>query len=283
MANIAYIGTGLLGSALAEAALGRGDRVTVWNRSENKARALEAFGAVVAATAADAARGAERVHLVLRDDAVVEEIIRNIRPALGPDTVLLDHSTTLPHLTAQRVERLASEGIRYLHCPTFAGPAAARQSQGIMLVSGPQAVYEQAKDALEKQTGKLVYLGERPDLAAAYKLIGNTLIISLGSLISDLFTIAAANEVSPADALRLLEFFNPTTMLQNRGRRMARADFEASFALSMARKDVQLILDSVGERPMALMPAIAARMDQVIAEGLGDRDYGVIAHDALGL
>ena len=65
MATIAFLGTGLLGAAFAEAAAKRGDRVTVWNRSADKARALEGFGITVAASAADAVRGAARVHLVL--------------------------------------------------------------------------------------------------------------------------------------------------------------------------------------------------------------------------
>uniref|UniRef100_UPI0027BA56E0 NAD(P)-binding domain-containing protein n=1 Tax=Gemmatimonas sp. TaxID=1962908 RepID=UPI0027BA56E0 len=64
MTAIAYLGTGLLGSGFAEAALGRGDSVTVWNRTREKAHALTAFGASVADTPADAVRGATRVHLV---------------------------------------------------------------------------------------------------------------------------------------------------------------------------------------------------------------------------
>ncbi|MFN9088117.1 MAG: NAD(P)-binding domain-containing protein, partial [Gemmatimonadaceae bacterium] len=75
MAHIAYLGTGLLGSGFVEAALQRGDSVTVWNRTREKAAALIPFGALVADTPADAVRGAERVHLVLKDDAVVEEVI----------------------------------------------------------------------------------------------------------------------------------------------------------------------------------------------------------------
>src|SRR5687767_564866 len=91
---IAFIGTGLLGGALAEAAAGRGDRVVVWNRTAAKAHALEQFGVTVAPTPADAVRGASRVHLVLPDDEVVDEIVAAIRDSLAPDAVIVDHSTT---------------------------------------------------------------------------------------------------------------------------------------------------------------------------------------------
>src|SRR5690348_18365366 len=100
MAHIAFLGTGLLGGAFAEAAAKRGDTVSAWNRTAEKAQALAQFGVKPAATPADAVRGASRVHLILRDDAVVEEVIAAARPALSAGAVIVDHTTTLPTLTA---------------------------------------------------------------------------------------------------------------------------------------------------------------------------------------
>src|SRR6266496_3342395 len=139
MTHIAYLGTGLLGTGFVHAAVKRGDHVTVWNRTVEKAKALEPLGVRVAATPADAVRGATRVHLVLRDDAVVEAVVAALRPGLAHDTIIIDHSTTQPALTAERARRLNAEGVRYLHCPVFIGPAAARESQGTILASGPRA------------------------------------------------------------------------------------------------------------------------------------------------
>lgn len=281
MTAIAYLGTGLLGSGFVEAALSRGDSVTVWNRTRDKASALAQHGATVADTPADAVRGAERVHLVLKDDAVVEEIIAALRPGLAPGAIICDHTTTQPALTAQRAARLAADNIHYLHCPVFIGPAAARQAQGIIMVSGPEALYARVRPALEQQAQKVVYWGERADLAAAYKLMGNAFIIGLGALVSDVFTLAAGTDVSAPDSLKLLEFFNPGTMLQNRGRKMSEGDFAASFELVMARKDIRLMMETTGARPLATIPGIAARMDEVIAQGHGHEDFGVIARDAV--
>src|ERR1035437_8093054 len=130
MSNIAFLGTGLLGGAFAEAAAKRGDTVTAWNRSPEKVRALKQFGVIAAATPAEAVRGAARVHLILKDDAVVEAVLAAARAGLAPDAVIIDHSTTLPTLTAARAARLQAEGVKYLHCPVFMGPAAARKAQG---------------------------------------------------------------------------------------------------------------------------------------------------------
>ena len=137
MANVAFLGTGLLGAAFAEAAVKRGDTVTAWNRSPDKVLALARFGIKAAATPAEAVRGASRVHLVLKDDAVVEEVISAARSGLSAEAMLIDHTTTLPRLTADRAKRLHAQGVKYLHCPVFMGPAAARNAQGLMMVAGP--------------------------------------------------------------------------------------------------------------------------------------------------
>ncbi len=281
MTTIAFLGTGLLGSGFVEAACQRGDTVTVWNRTIDKARALTPFGATVANTPADAVRGATRVHLVLKDDEVVEDVVRQLRGGLSPEAIIVDHTTTQPALTAERATRLNAEGVHYLHCPVFIGPAAARQSQGIILAAGPTALFDTVKDALGHMAARVEYFGERPDMAAAYKLMGNAFIIGMGALLSDVFSIAKGSDIAPPDALKLLEFFNPGNILQGRGRTMAAGKFDASFELVMARKDVRLMMETAGDLPLAVLPSLAARMDAVIAEGFGAADFAVIAKDAI--
>ncbi|HKP28604.1 MAG TPA: NAD(P)-dependent oxidoreductase [Gemmatimonadales bacterium] len=276
MANIAFLGTGLLGSAFVEAAQQRGDQVTVWNRTIDKARKLETFGARVATSPAEAVRGAERVHLVLKDDAAVEEVVAALRPGLASGTIIVDHTTTLPTLTAERATRLNAAGVKYLHCPVFIGPSAARKSQGIIMASGPGALFESVKPALEKQAAQVEYLGERPDLAAVYKLLGNAFIIGIMGITSDVFAVARGAGVEALDALKLLDFWNPAAVIKGRGRSMANQDFTPSFELTMARKDMRLMLETAEGQPLAMLPGLAARMDAVIAEGYGDRDMAVI-------
>jgi 3-hydroxyisobutyrate dehydrogenase len=281
MTQIAYLGTGLLGGALAEAAAKRGDTVTVWNRTMEKARALEPFGVRVAPTPADAGRGAARVHLVLKDDAVVEEVVTALRPGLAPNAIIVDHTTTQPALTAERATRLAADGVRYIHCPVFIGPAAARAGQGIILASGPQAIFDDVKDALQRMAPRVEYFGERPDLAAVYKLCGNAIIIGLASIVADVFAVAGGSGVAPEDALKLMDFFNPAAILTGRGRNMAKQNFDPAFELVMARKDVRLMLETANGTPLITLPAIAARMDALIEAGLGGQDLGIIGRDAV--
>lgn len=281
MANIAFLGTGLLGSAFAEAAAKRGDTVTAWNRSAVKAQALAQFGIKAAATPADAVRGASRVHLILKDDGVVDEVIAAARAGLGEGAVIIDHSTTSPKLTVERAARLAAAGVKYLHCPVFMGPPAARSAQGSMIVAGPKAIFESVKAELAQMTGKLDYLGERSDLAAAKKLFGNALFIGLWAVLADVLTLAKACDVAPEDAIDVLKGIDLNAVVAGRGASMARGDFKPNFELTMALKDVSLMLDTADGLPLAALPGIAARMDQLIDAGLGDRDASVMAAHAV--
>lgn len=276
MAQIAFLGTGLLGAAFAEAAAARGDTVTAWNRTVAKAQALARFGVKSAASPAEAVRGASRVHLVLRDDAVVDEVIAAARPGLAAGAILLDHTTTRPDLTAARAKRLRAGGLDYLHCPVFMGPAAARQAQGSMMVAGPRALFERVEADLAKMTARLEYLGERADLAAAHKIFGNTVIIGLVAIMADVLAIARSSGVDPQAAIDRLRTLDLNAMVARRGVAMAKGDFTPSFELAMARKDVGLMLETAEGAPLAALPAIAARMDELIAAGHGGKDASAL-------
>lgn len=279
MPPIAFLGTGLLGSAFVEAALARGERVAVWNRTTERTRALAEAGARVAHSPAEAVAGVARAHLVLSDDDVVDAVIAAMRPGLAPDTVIVDHTTTLPARTAARALRLEAEGIRYLHCPVFIGPAAARRAQGTILASGRREFFDLVEPALRQQAARVEFLSERPDHAAILKLCGNALILGTTALVSDALSVARGAGLSPEEALKVTGIVSTENVISGRGRKLAAGDFTPSFELVMARKDLRLMIESAGDLPLMTLPGIAARMDGLIAEGLGALDYGVIGRD----
>ncbi len=281
MANTAFLGTGLLGAALAEAAAQRGDTVSAWNRTADKASALARFGIRAAATPADAVRGATRVHLVLRDDEVVDEVLALARPSLAPDAIVLDHTTTLPAKTAERATRLNAAGVSYLHCPVFMGPAAARASQGAMMVSGPRTLFDRVQADLSRMTGRLDYLGERPDLAAVNKICGNTLIIGLAGIVADVIAQAAERGIDPQAALGFLGKLDANGMIARRGQSAASNNFTPTFELTMARKDVGLMIETAGTRPLAVLSGLATRMDALISQGHGAKDLAALSIDSI--
>ena len=93
----------------------------------------------------------------------------------------------------------------------------------------------------------------------------------------------AAVSLSPQalEAIDLARLFDLNAMVATRGASMAQGDFAPSFELAMARKDFGLMLETAGGRPLAVLPGIAARMDQLIAAGQGAADVTSLARDAL--
>ena len=71
----AFLGMGLLGSNFVKAMLQKGDEVQVWNRTASKAKALEAHGAKAFENIEEAVAGASIVHVTLKDDATVDEVL----------------------------------------------------------------------------------------------------------------------------------------------------------------------------------------------------------------
>ena len=250
-----------------------GTAVTVWNRTASKARALEQYGALVAASPQDAVASVERIHLVLPDDAIVDRVLGQIGPALQPGAVVVDHSTTLPEATKGRAESLRASGIRYVHAPVFMSPAMAAEGAGLMLVSASRSDFDAVRPALEKMTGEVWYLGERPDLAAAYKLFGNCMLFAISGGLADVITMARANAIDPIEGLSVFQKFQAANIINVRGPRMARGETTpASFAVEMARKDVGLMIAAAKGQPLVALPCIAKRMDEVIAAGAGSQD-----------
>jgi 3-hydroxyisobutyrate dehydrogenase len=281
---IAFFGTGMLGSGFVRALRRRGEDVHVWNRTHAKAKALEVHGARAFADPADAARDATRIHLSVSDDAAVDDVLERARAGFAPGVVIVDHTTTAASGTAARVARWQDRAIAFVHAPVFMGPQNALESTGIMLVSGDPARVESLKPALEAMTGKLVNFGPRVDAAAAFKLLGNLYLMFLTTGLADFLALAKATGVAPEDAAKLLDVFNPGVTVGARMKRMLDGKFsEPSWELSMARKDARIMLEEAARAnvPLAVLPAIAARMDAVIAEGHGGDDWTVLAKDAL--
>jgi 3-hydroxyisobutyrate dehydrogenase len=277
--KIAYFGTGLLGAGFVRRLLENGHQVNVWNRSSEKARALEADGATVCATPADAVRGVEQLHLTLADDASVDAVLEPIAETIDAATWIVDHTTTAPTPTAERVARWNARGKRFVHAPVFMGPANTREGTGFMLISGDSARIDALAPLLATMTGKLVRLGDAPERAAAFKLFGNLAIISMIATLGDVNRLAHATGISTADAMALFDTFNPGASLPMRAAKIASGDLTPSFELTMARKDVRLMIEEAARHgvDLAVMPAVAALMDGAIAAGDGANDSTAMA------
>jgi 3-hydroxyisobutyrate dehydrogenase-like beta-hydroxyacid dehydrogenase len=275
--TVAFFGAGRLGSGFVKALSRRGVNVRVWNRTFEKAQALESGRVQAIRSGAEAARGAARVHLCLRSDESVDETLGEALDAIAPGTPVIDHTTVLPANVPARVARLQERGIPFMHAPVFMGPPNAEASTGLMLASGDKALFDRVRGALEPMTGTLWYIGERSDLAAVFKLMGNAMILAIVGGLNDMFAIAKANNVDRVTAYTLFEQYHPAGQIAGRGKRMAHEDYEPAWTLDMAAKDAALMLQSAQGYDLPVITAVECALREAVRRGLGERDLAALA------
>ncbi len=273
--KIAFFGAGLMGAGFIRRMLANGNQVNVWNRSPARAKALEEHGAKAFADAAAALQGVDRIHLSLGDDASVDAVLEPLAGAIAAATPIVDHTTTAPTPTRERVARWDARKRLFVHAPVFMAPANCHEGTGLMIVSGEKARCDAQMPVLQTMTGKVIYLGEGTDRAAAFKLFGNLALIGMAGVLGDVVRLAQACGVDPADAMGLFANFNPGQILPTRAAKIASGPYEPpSFEMAMARKDVRLMIEEAQRGGFALevMPAVMAVYDAGIARGEGHLD-----------
>ncbi|HEY8919499.1 MAG TPA: NAD(P)-dependent oxidoreductase [Chitinophaga sp.] len=281
---VAFLGMGLLGANFVRAMIRKGVQVQVWNRTASKATALEADGAKAFAEAADAVRGADVIHIVVKDDAAVNEVLANASAGFKPGAIIIDHTTTSAEGAIQRTKDWKARGFTYLHAPVFMGPQNALESTGYMLVSGDQEVIKKLEPALSQMTGKVINFGPEEGRAAGMKLIGNLFLVSFTAGIADTLSLAKALNIPLGDISTLFDSWNPAAMLPARLKRVSSGKYDQpSWELNMARKDTGLFMEAAakGGTNLAVIPAIAKEMDRWIEKGHGNDDWTVIGKDAV--
>jgi 3-hydroxyisobutyrate dehydrogenase len=280
----AFLGMGLLGSNFVKAMIKKGDQVQVWNRTAAKAKALEADGAKAFDDVADAVKGADVIHIVLKDDASVNEVLAKASAGFKPGAIIIDHTTTSAQGAIERTKQWKDRGYSYQHAPVFMGPPNALESTGNMLVSGDQDLIAKLQPELSKMTGKVINFGPEVGKAAGMKLIGNLFLIAFTAGIADMLALAKALGISSGDVSALFDSWNPGAAAPARLKRIANGDYSnPSWELSMARKDAGLMIAAaeLGGVSLAVIPSIAVEMDRWIAKGHGNDDWTVIGKDAV--
>lgn len=280
----AFLGMGLLGSHFVRAMINKGDTLQVWNRTTSRAKEVEQYGAKAFENVTDAVKGAELIHVTLKDDASVNEVLEAARSGLSKGAIIIDHTTTSKEGAIERTKLWKERGFQYQHAPVFMGPANALDSSGFMLVSGEQQLIDKLEPELSKMTGKLLQFGSEVGKAAAIKLLGNTFLVCFTAGIRDTLMVGKAQGVSASEVAALFSSWNPGAQLPARLKRMTDGNFTSpSWELAMARKDTGLFLEAAAKAnlELALIPGAAKLMDQWIEKGFGDNDWTVIAKDAV--
>ena len=175
--RVALIGLGLMGSGMARRLLGAGFPLTVWNRNPERAKALAAEGAHVAATPRDAAARADVVLSMVADDAASRAVWLGDDGALAGATrgaVLVESSTLTVGWIGQLFREVAARGCELLDAPVTGSKPHAASGELVFLVGGSAAALETARPVLTAMSRAILHVGAT-GRGALLKLVNNFL------------------------------------------------------------------------------------------------------------
>jgi 3-hydroxyisobutyrate dehydrogenase-like beta-hydroxyacid dehydrogenase len=280
--QIGFVGLGRMGAAMARNLLRVGHQATVYNRSPEKAGALAGEGARVAASPAEAARGAEAVLTMLADDAAVRHVVfgeNGIKGAIEPGGIHVSHST----ISTALARELASAGHAYVSAPVFGRPDAAEARKLIVVAAGPADQVGRCRplfDAVGRQT---VIAGAEAWQANAVKLCGNFMLASMLEAFGEACALLRKSGVAPHIFLEAMNGLFGSPVYANYGGMVADERFEpAGFAVTLALKDLRLALAAAEEcaAPMPLASLIHDHLLAAVANGQGAMDWSSVARVA---
>ena len=284
--DVGFIGLGNMGAGIARSLLRAGHRVTVYNRTRERAEALRREGASVATSVAEACRG-EAVLTMLADDAALESV------AFGEGGILRalprgHHHMSLSTISVELSEKLTAEHARadqqFVAAPVFGRPEAAEAAKLTVFAAGAREAVERCKPLLEAIGQELVVIGERPSQANVVKLTGNFLIASVLESLSEAFAFARKSGI---DAAVLLDFFTSTIfnvpVYKTYGALIVEGKHEqVGFGLPLGLKDVRLVLQAAERQsvPMPIASVLRDRFVTALARGYQDKDWSVVGRVA---
>lgn len=240
---IAFLGTGLMGAPMVRRLLGAGFAVTVWNRDGSKAEALAADGARVAATAAEAAQGAEIVFTMLSDGTAVGDVLfgQGVAEALKPGAVVVDTSSIAPNLARAHAEKQAARGIAHLDAPVSGGTVGAEAGTLAIMAGGDAAVVERLADVFAP-LGRVTHVG--PSGAGQVCKLANQQIVAvtIGALAEAMVLVEAGGASRAAFRNAIRGGFAESRILDLHGARMVERRFDPGGPSRLQLKDLDTAL-----------------------------------------
>jgi len=284
--DIGLIGLGRMGQGMTRSFLRAGHRVTVYNRTRERAEALRGQGAGVAETIAEACRSGVVLTMVA-DDAALQSLVfaeGGILRALPLGGLHISSSTISVALSAQLAAAHAEAGQAFVSAPVFGRPEAAAEGRLLVVVAGPPEAIEKCRPLLAAISARLEVFGDRPALANAVKLAGNFLIANVIEALAEGLVFLRSSGVDPAQFLELFTgtLFN-APIYKSYGSILLKGDYDTvGFSLPLGLKDIRLFLAAADARnlPMPVASLLRDRMLTAMARGYQDRDWCVLGQVA---
>ena len=264
MAQVAFLGLGVMGFPMAGHLAAAGHQVTIYNRSPQKAADWVArHGGKAAPTPAEAARGADFVMACVGNDDDLRAVTTGAGgafAAMAPGAVFVDHTTVSAKVTRELAALAADRGIGFVDAPVSGGQAGAENGKLSVMCGGTEADYARAEPVIAAYARICRRIGD----SGAGQLAKMMNQIAIAGLVQGLAEALHFGEKAGLDGRAVVEVISQgaagSWQMANRHGTMLDGHFTHGFAVDWMRKDLGICLDAADENGASL--PVTALVDQ---------------------
>jgi len=278
MAELGFLGLGIMGYPMARNLLQKGHQVAVWSKTTEKVERLAAeAGATGCATPREVAEKAKVIFLCVGDTAMSEEVIlgaNGLIEGAGPGSIIVDTSTVAPSASIAIAEKLAEKQIDFLGAPVTGSKPGAEGGTLTFMVGGEESVYQKVKPYIEAMGTQFYYCGKQGAGLHA-KLTQNLILSNLLQAFNEGMVLCRKAGVDPELMLDILNNSAARSGLVSfKAPYVFARNFETNFSIKWMHKDVGLMLQSGDEQgvPLPLTGLTQQLLKAAIASGYGEED-----------
>ena len=254
MADIGFIGLGIMGAPMAGHLIAAGHTLYTHTRSATPAALVEA-GARVCESGAEVARATEIIITMVPDTPDVEDVLfkpDGVAAGLSEGKVVVDMSSISPVATKDFAARINALGCEYLDAPVSGGEVGAKNAALTIMVGGSEAGFARVKPIFELMGKNITLVGGNGD--GQITKVANQIIVGLTiEAVGEALLLAAKAGADPAKVREaLMGGFANSRILEVHGDRMVKRTFDPGFRVELHQKDLNLALTTARQLGLSL-------------------------------
>ena len=272
--KIAWIGTGVMGKPMALHLANAGHKVTVYNRTIEKAKALEPH-VEVAETIKACVQDKDVVFTIVGYPQDVKEVYEEVIEYAHPNTMCVDMTTSSPKLAKELYEKAKKKGLSMLDAPVTGGDLGAINGTLSIMVGGDEKTYTNVLPLLEIMGSKITYMG-KPGSGMHAKLANQTVIAGNIVAIAEALTYAEKKGLEPYRMLEVIVGGSANSwQAAKNGPKMISKDYQPGFYLKHYLKDLKLIIEEKEDLKLPVLEKVTDIYERLYQ--LGFQDFGTQA------
>jgi 3-hydroxyisobutyrate dehydrogenase len=281
MANLGFIGLGLMGSRIVKRLITAGHQVSGYNRTRAKAESSIQAGMQWKDTPREVAQAADITLSMVTDSAALSSITDGpdgILAGLSAGKIYVDMSTVSPRLIRDLAGRVADAGAQMLEAPVSGSIPAVEAGTLIIYVGGDAKVLEKVQPVFEQLSQKIIHVGDSGQAIATKIAINLNLPTQLISLFEGLLLAERSGVPRPVALDALLNSAAASAAMKYRAPLILKMPEEVWFSAGMMKKDLQLALELGEELGVELRTVELAQdmLTKAMEMGYGDDDFAVL-------